>query len=70
MTAFDELFHQRPQSIQYNAAIAITGTIRGTSLGKRFEEVGLETLKSGLWFRKLHLLTKYFIANHLVTFFN
>ena len=28
---FNESFHQRLESIQYNAAITITGTIRGTS---------------------------------------
>ena len=53
--AFNESFHQRLESIQYNAAIAITGTIRGTSLEKLFQELGLETLKSRCWFRKLYL---------------
>ena len=43
--AFNEPFHQRLESIQYNAAIAITGTIRGTSSEKLFQELGLETLK-------------------------
>ena len=31
---FKESFHQRLESIQYNAAIAITGAIRGTSSKK------------------------------------
>ena len=56
--AFNESFHQRLESIQYNAAIAITGTIRGTSSEKLFEELGLETLKSRRWFRKLYLFYK------------
>ena len=56
--AFNESFHQRLESIQYNAAIAITGTIRGTSSEKLFQELGLETLKSRHWFRKLHLFHK------------
>ena len=43
---FNESFHQRLESIQYNAAIAIAGTIRGTSWEKLFQELGLETLKS------------------------
>ena len=43
--AFNEPFHQRLESIQYNAAIAITETIRGTSSEKLFQELGLETLK-------------------------
>ena len=53
--AFNESFHQRLESIQYNAAIAITGTIRGTSSEKLLQELGLETLKSRRWFRKLYL---------------
>ena len=51
--AFNESFHQRLESIQSNAAITITGTIRGTSSEKLLEELGLETLKSRRWFRKL-----------------
>ena len=56
--AFNESFHQRLESIQYNAAIAITGTIRGTSLEKVFQELGLETLKSRRWSGKLYLFYK------------
>ena len=41
-----------------NAAIAITGTIIGTSSEKLFQELGLETLKSRRWFRKLYLIYK------------
>ena len=33
---FNEYFHQRIESIQYNAAIAITGVIRGTSYKKLY----------------------------------
>ena len=43
---FNESFHQRLESIHYNAAIAITGAIRGTSSEKLFQELWLETLKS------------------------
>ena len=56
--AFNESFHQRLESIQYNAAIAITGAIRGTSLEKLFQELELKTLKSRRWFRKLYLFYK------------
>ena len=51
--AFNESFHQRLESIQSNAAVAITGTIRGTSSEKLLEELGLETVKSRRWLRKL-----------------
>ena len=37
--AFNESFHKNLESIQYNAAIAITGTIRGTSSEKLFQEL-------------------------------
>ena len=44
--AFNEPFHQRLESTQYNAAIAITGAKRETSSGKLFQELELETMKS------------------------
>ena len=43
---FNESFHQRIESIQYNAAIAITYAIRGTSSEKLYQELGLESLRS------------------------
>ena len=46
-------FQQKVESIQYNAAIAITGAIRGTSKEKIFEELGLESLQHRRWYRKL-----------------
>ena len=33
------------ESIQYNAALAITGAIRGTSREKLYQELGLDSLK-------------------------
>ena len=33
------------ESVQYNAALAITGVIRGTSKVKLYQELGLEFLK-------------------------
>ena len=33
------------ESVQYNAALAITGAIRGTSKEKLYQELGLESLK-------------------------
>ena len=40
--AFNNSFHQRLESIQYNAALAITGAIRGTSKEKLYQ---------GTWFQ-------------------
>ena len=41
------------RKIQYNVCKAITGRIRGTSKEKIYQELGLESLDSRLWFRKL-----------------
>ena len=40
--AFNNFFHQRLDSIQYNAALAITGAIRKTSKEKLYQEVRFE----------------------------
>ena len=49
------------ESVQYNAALAITGAIRGTSKEKLYQEFGFESLKDRKWLRRLCYLYK--IAN-------
>ena len=39
-------FHQKIESIQYNAALVITGAISGTSREKLYYELGFESLVS------------------------
>ena len=59
---YNNSFHQKLESIQYNAALAITGAIRGFSSEKVYQELGLESLKQRRWFRKLFYffkITKY-----------
>ena len=46
-------FSNRIKSTQYNAALAITGTIRSTSKEKLYQELGFETMKERGWFRRL-----------------
>ena len=41
----NESFCQKLESYQYNAALAITGAIRGTSQTKIYEDLGLESLR-------------------------
>ena len=41
------------ESLQYNVCLAITGTKRGTSSEKLYQELALESLKSERWFKKL-----------------
>ena len=42
-------FHQKLESIQYNAALALTGAIRGSSREKLYQELGLESPQLRLW---------------------
>ena len=56
--AFNKSFHKKLETIQYNAALAISGAIRGTSTEKLYQELGIESLKSRRWFRKLCLFYK------------
>ena len=58
--AFNASFHEKLESIQYNACRALTGTIRGTSKEKLYQEVGLESLQLRRWYRKLCLFYKIF----------
>lgn len=46
-------FSNRLETIQYNAALAITGCIRGTSREKLYAEIGLESLSDRRYCRKL-----------------
>ena len=55
---YNNSFHQKLESIQYNAALAITGPIRGSSREKIYQELGLESLKQRRWFRKLYYFFK------------
>ena len=54
---YDQLYNaslqKKLESIQYNAAVAITGAIRETSKEKLFEELGLDSLQHRQWYRKL-----------------
>ena len=49
---------EKIEPIQYNAALPITGTIRGTSSEKLYQELGLESLKDRRWMRRLCYLHK------------
>ena len=58
--AYNSAFHDKLESIQYNACLAITGAIRGPSTEKIYQELGLESLISRRWFRKLCHFYKIF----------
>ena len=46
------------ESVQHNAALAITVAIRGTSKEKLYQELGLESLKDRRWLRRISYLYK------------
>jgi len=49
----NELFKSKLELVQYNAALAITDAIRGTSMEKLFNELGFKYLADRRWFRRL-----------------
>ena len=54
----NESFCEKLESIQYKAALAITGAIQGTSREKIYQELGLESLKSRRWYKRLSCMFK------------
>ena len=48
-----ESVNQKIERIQYNPALAITGVIKGTDQSRLYNDLGLESLVSMRWFRKL-----------------
>ena len=54
----NESFCEKIESVQYRAALAITGAIQGTSCDKPYHELGLESLKSKRWYKRLSCMFK------------
>ena len=50
--AFNSSFHEKLESIQYNASLAMTGAFRGTSREKLYNELGFESLHARRWYGK------------------
>ena len=53
----NESFCEKIESLQYIAALAITGVIQGTSRNKTYQELGLESteIKKMVWTSQLHV---------------
>ena len=51
-------FCDKLQSLQYKSALAITGAIQGTSRDKLDQELGLASLKSRRWYKRLSYIFK------------
>ena len=52
------LFYEKIESVQYKVALAITGTTQGTPRDKMYQELGLESLKSRRWYKRLNCMFK------------
>ena len=68
--AYNSAFHDKLESVEYNAWLTLTGAIRRTSTEKTYQELGLESLKSRRWFRKLCHFKKIFNAKSPSYLFN
>ena len=49
---------QTVKTVQYKAALAITGIIKGKSQAKLHKEIGLGTLRFRWWYRRLCMFYK------------
>ena len=54
----NESFCDKLESVQYKAALAITGAIQGASREKIYQELGLESLKNRRWYKRLCCMFK------------
>ena len=61
--AYNVIFHQKLESIQYNACLVLSGAIRGSSRDKLNHELNLESLQRRRWYRKLCLFYNIFKEN-------
>ena len=68
--AYNETFHQKLESVQYNACLALSGAIRGSSREKLYHELGSESLQRRRWYWKLCLFYNIFKENKPVYLFN
>ena len=56
--AYNTSFHQNIESIEFNAALVITGAVRGTSRDKLYQESPSESLQHRCCYRKFCCLFK------------
>ena len=54
----NESFRSKIELVQYNASLPITGAIRGNSQEKLYQKVGLESLRSRRWLRRMWYFCK------------
>ena len=54
----NELFCEKIESVQYKATLGITAAIQSTSRDRIYQELGLESLKSRRWYKRLVCMFK------------
>ena len=67
----NESFCEKLESVQYKAALARTGAMQWTSHDKIYQELGLESLKSRKWYKRLSCMFKIMkkeAPNYLINF--
>ena len=65
------LFREKLESVQDNAVLAITDVMQGSSRDKIYWELGLESLKSRRWYKRLSCIftiMKKKSPNYLINF--
>ena len=68
--AFNLSFQQKLESTRFRACLAITGAIRGTSKEQIYHELGLESLQSWRWYRKLAMFYRIYKNKSSLYLFN
>ena len=71
--SFNESFKTKIEMIQYRAALAITGSIKGTSGECLNQEIGLESLADIRWSRKIfffHIIVNRLLPSYLQSYLN
>ena len=66
----NSFFCEKLEPVQYKAALVITGVIQSTSHEKIIQELGLESLKSRRWFKRLCCMFKIMkneASNYLIS---
>ena len=66
----NSFFCEKLEPVQYKAALVLTGVIQSTSHEKIFQELGLESLKSRRWFKRLCCMFKIMkneASNYLIS---
>ena len=58
-------FSKKIESVQDNNAPSITGAIKGSSLEKLYQDLGLDYLYQKRWVKRLCLLYKFFSIGQL-----